>query len=41
MTFYAAIVAAAYVVEFVFGALGLVPDQSTAKVPDEGCPGIT
>ncbi|MFD4140394.1 MULTISPECIES: permease [unclassified Streptomyces] len=36
MTFYAAIVAAAYAVEFAFGALGLVPDQSTAKVPDEG-----
>ncbi|MGW7366786.1 permease [Streptomyces sp. NPDC054841] len=35
-TFYAAIVAAAYVVEFVFGALGLIPDQSTAKVPSEG-----
>ncbi|MFE7772539.1 permease [Streptomyces sp. NPDC057445] len=35
-TFYAAIVVAAYVVEFVFGALGLVPDQSTAKIPDEG-----
>lgn len=35
-TFYASIVVAAYVVEFVFGALGIVPDRSGAKVPDEG-----
>ena len=28
-------VAAGYVVEFVFGGLGLVPDQSTAKLPDD------
>ncbi len=34
-TFYAAMVAAAYVVEFVFGGLGLVPDQSAAKLPDD------
>ncbi|MFD7440756.1 permease [Streptomyces sp. NPDC059909] len=36
VTFYVAIVAAAYAVEFVFGALGIVPDRSDAKVPDEG-----
>ncbi|MEU2495819.1 permease [Streptomyces sp. NPDC007883] len=35
-TFYAAIVVAAYVVEFVFGALGIIPDRSSARVPDEG-----
>ncbi|MFG2758386.1 permease [Streptomyces wuyuanensis] len=35
-TFYAAIVAAAYFVEFVFGALGIIPDRSSATVPDEG-----
>ncbi|SDN19634.1 permease [Streptomyces wuyuanensis] len=35
-TFYAAIVAAAYSVEFVFGALGIIPDRASARVPDEG-----
>ncbi|MBO4259700.1 permease [Streptomyces griseorubiginosus] len=35
-TFYAAMVLAGYVVELVFGGLGLVPDQSSAKIPDEG-----
>ncbi|WP_432074085.1 permease [Streptomyces wuyuanensis] len=35
-TFYVAIVAAAYFVEFVFGALGIVPDRASARVPDEG-----
>jgi uncharacterized membrane protein YraQ (UPF0718 family) len=35
-TFYAAMVVAGYVVEFVFGGLGLVPDQADATVPDEG-----
>ncbi|MFE3644928.1 permease [Streptomyces sp. NPDC059169] len=35
-TFYAAIVLAAYAVEFVFGALGLVPDQARAKLPEGG-----
>jgi uncharacterized membrane protein YraQ (UPF0718 family) len=35
-TFYAAAVVAGYVVEFVFGGLGLVPDQADATVPDEG-----
>ncbi|MFC5799070.1 permease [Streptomyces formicae] len=36
VTFYAAIVVAAYFVEFVFGALGIIPDQSRARIPDEG-----
>ncbi|MFC1411561.1 permease [Streptacidiphilus sp. N1-12] len=35
-TFYAAMVVAGYAVEFLFGGLGLVPDQSTAKIPMEG-----
>ena len=35
-TFYATMVAAGYVVELVFGALGLVPDRSEAKIPDQG-----
>jgi uncharacterized membrane protein YraQ (UPF0718 family) len=35
-TFYAAMVAAGYVVEIVFGGLGLVPDQSQAKIPMDG-----
>ncbi|WP_338676348.1 hypothetical protein V1460_27760 [Streptomyces sp. SCSIO 30461] len=35
-TFHASIVAAAYVVEFVFGVLGIIPDNTTAKIPDEG-----
>ncbi len=34
--FYAATVVAGYLVEFVFGGLGLVPDQADAKVPAEG-----
>ncbi|WP_225849316.1 permease [Streptomyces sp. HPF1205] len=34
-TFYAAMVVAGYVVELVFGGLGLVPDQADAKVPME------
>ncbi|MCK7626047.1 permease [Streptomyces sp. RS10V-4] len=38
-TFYAAIVAAGYVVEFAFGALGLVPDQARARLPEEGVRG--
>jgi len=29
-------VAAGYVVEVVFGGLGLVPDRSSAHLPDEG-----
>jgi len=35
-TFYAAAAVAGYVVEFVFGGLGLVPDQRAAKLPTEG-----
>ncbi|MFI1767570.1 permease [Streptomyces sp. NPDC020800] len=35
-TFYLSMVVAGYVVEFAFGALGLIPDQSDAKVPMEG-----
>jgi uncharacterized membrane protein YraQ (UPF0718 family) len=35
-TFYAAMVVAGYVVELVFGGLGLVPDQAGAKIPTEG-----
>ncbi|MGW7539558.1 permease [Streptomyces sp. NPDC054770] len=35
-TFYVSMVVAGYVVEFVFGGLGLVPDQADAKIPDEG-----
>ncbi|MDT0463675.1 permease [Streptomyces gibsoniae] len=36
VTFYAAMVVAGYVVEFLFGGLGLVPDQSRARIPEEG-----
>ncbi|MGG2461210.1 permease [Streptomyces sp. RGM 3693] len=36
VTFYVAIVVAGYVVEFVFGGLGLVPDQARARIPQEG-----
>jgi hypothetical protein len=35
-TFYVAMVLAGYVVELVFGGLGLIPSQSTAKIPDQG-----
>jgi uncharacterized protein len=35
-TFYATMVAAGYVVELVFGALGLIPDPARAKLPDQG-----
>ncbi|MFD5536789.1 permease [Streptomyces sp. NPDC127079] len=35
-TFYLAMVIAGYIVEFVFGGLGLIPDQADAKVPMEG-----
>jgi uncharacterized protein len=35
-TFYAAMVVAGYVVELAFGGLGLIPSQSTAKIPDQG-----
>ncbi|WP_079179172.1 permease [Streptomyces humi] len=35
-TFYTAMVLAGYVVEFVFGGLGLIPDRAHATVPDNG-----
>ena len=35
-TFYVAMVAAGYVVELVFGGLGLIPDPARAKIPDQG-----
>ncbi|MFF4211311.1 permease [Streptomyces sp. NPDC001796] len=35
VTFYAAMVVAGYVVEFLFGGLGLVPDQARARIPGE------
>jgi len=35
-TFYTAMAVAGYVVEIVFGGLGLVPSQSSAKIPDQG-----
>ncbi|MER7916556.1 MULTISPECIES: permease [unclassified Streptomyces] len=35
-SFFAAIVVAGYVVEFLFGGLGLIPDQATARLPEEG-----
>ncbi|MFD9128675.1 permease [Kitasatospora sp. NPDC059571] len=35
-TFYTAMVAAGYLVEIVFGALGLVPDPADATIPTEG-----
>ncbi|WP_406335003.1 permease [Streptomyces sp. NBC_00203] len=36
VTFYTATVLAGYVVEFVFGGLGLIPDQADAEIPMEG-----
>ncbi len=35
-TFYAAMVAAGYAIELVFGGLGLVPDRASATIPDQG-----
>ncbi len=35
-TFFTAMVAASYVVELVFGGLGLVPGRDTARIPDQG-----
>ena len=35
-SFYATAAAAGYVVELLFGGLGLVPDRSSAHLPDEG-----
>jgi uncharacterized membrane protein YraQ (UPF0718 family) len=34
--FYAAMVVAGYIIEFVFGALGLVPTERTARVGAQG-----
>ncbi|WP_329329144.1 permease [Streptomyces mirabilis] len=36
VTFYAAMVLAGYIVEFLFGGLGLIPDQADATIPMEG-----
>ncbi len=35
-TFYATMAAAGYLVEVVFGGLGLVPDRARARIPDDG-----
>jgi len=35
-TFYAAMAAAGYVVEVVFGGLGLIPNPASATIPDQG-----
>jgi len=35
-TFFAAMAAAGYVIELVFGGLGLVPDRANAKIPSGG-----
>jgi uncharacterized protein len=35
-TFYAAMAGAGYVIELVFGGLGLIPDRALAKIPDQG-----
>jgi uncharacterized protein len=35
-TFFAAMAVAGYVIELVFGGLGLIPDPATAKIPDSG-----
>jgi uncharacterized protein len=35
-TFYAAMVTAGYVIEIVFGGLGLIPSRDTAQIPDQG-----
>jgi hypothetical protein len=35
-TFFAAMAAAGYVIELVFGGLGLVPGRASAKIPDQG-----
>lgn len=36
VTFYAAVVVAGYAVEILFGGLGLIPDQSKARIPMSG-----
>ncbi len=35
-TFYTAMVTAGYVIELVFGGLGLIPSRDTARIPDQG-----
>jgi hypothetical protein len=35
-TFFTAMAAAGYVIEIVFGGLGLVPSRASAKIPDQG-----
>ncbi|HEY6494675.1 MAG TPA: permease, partial [Trebonia sp.] len=35
-TFFAAMAVAGYVIELLFGGLGLIPDPATAKIPDGG-----
>jgi uncharacterized protein len=35
-TFYAAMAAAGYVIEAVFGGLGLIPGRASARIPDQG-----
>jgi uncharacterized membrane protein YraQ (UPF0718 family) len=35
-TFFVAMAAAGYVIELVFGGLGLIPGRATAKIPDQG-----
>jgi hypothetical protein len=35
-TFYAAMVIAGYIIEFLFGALGLIPAERAAKVAEQG-----
>jgi uncharacterized membrane protein YraQ (UPF0718 family) len=35
-TFYTAMATAGYIVEFVFGGLGLIPSQARARIPDQG-----
>ena len=36
VTFYAAMAIAGYLIEVVFGGLGLIPDRASAKIPDQG-----
>jgi uncharacterized protein len=35
-TFFTAMAAAGYIIELVFGGLGLVPDRASARIPDQG-----
>jgi uncharacterized membrane protein YraQ (UPF0718 family) len=35
-TFFVTMAAAGYVIELVFGGLGLIPDRASAKIPDQG-----